>query len=53
MAAAVKVTCDGKVCKAADLKAGTKVRVTIENGDPHLVTRIEALDVNRDFEKGA
>lgn len=53
LAANVKVTCDGKVCKAADLKSGMRIRVTTENADPHAATRIEALDNNRDFEKGA
>lgn len=47
------VTCDGKICKASDLKAGMKVRVTSQNGDKHTATRIEALDKNPDFEKGA
>jgi hypothetical protein len=53
LTAEVKVTCDGKVCKAADLKPGMRVRVTTANEEPHGVTRIEALDNNRDFEKGA
>jgi hypothetical protein len=53
LTAGIKVTCDGKVCKALDLKAGMKVRVTTENAEPHAATRIEALDNNRDFEKGA
>lgn len=49
----VKVTCDGKDCKAADLTPGMRIRVTTENAIPHAVIRIEALDNNRDFEKGA
>ncbi len=53
LTAEVKVTCDGKVCKAADLKPGMRVRVTTEDAEPHTATRIEALDHNRDFEKGA
>jgi uncharacterized protein YxeA len=48
-----KVTCDGKVCTAADLKPGMRIRVTTEKVEPHTVTRIEALDDNPDFEKGA
>ncbi len=52
LAANVKVTCDAKICTAADLKAGMRVRVTTENAQPHAATRIEALDDNRDFEKG-
>lgn len=47
-----KVTCDGKACKAADLKPGMRIRVTTEKAEPHTVTRIEALDTNQDFEKG-
>lgn len=52
LTAEVKVTCDGKACKAADLKPGMRIRVTTENAEPHTVTRIEALDNNRDFVKG-
>jgi hypothetical protein len=47
------ITCDGKVCKAGDLKAGMRIRVTTESAAPHAATRIEALDDNPDFEKGA
>jgi hypothetical protein len=50
LAADIKVTCDGKVCKAADLKRGMRVRVTTENAESHAATRIEALDNNREFE---
>jgi hypothetical protein len=49
----IKITCDGKACKAADLKPGMRVRVTTENAEPHTAIRIEALDNNRGFEKGA
>jgi hypothetical protein len=48
-----KVTCDGKVCQPSDLKPGMRLRVTTEDGKPHSATRIEALDNNRDYEKGA
>ncbi len=48
LAADVKVTCDGMVCKAADLKPGMRLRVTTLRDDP---TRVEALDKNRDFEE--
>lgn len=44
-----KVTCDGKVCKASDLKPGTKIRVTSESADPHAATRVEAIDKNLNF----
>jgi preprotein translocase subunit SecF len=49
----IKITCDGKVCKVADLKPGMRVRVTTEKAEPRAATRIEALDNNRDFEKAA
>jgi hypothetical protein len=51
LTADVKVTCDGKICKAEDLKPGMRIRVTSENGDPHLATRVEAIDKNPEFEK--
>jgi len=51
--AGAKVTCDGKLCKASDLKPGMRIRVTSESADEHAATRIEALDKNPDFEKGA
>ena len=44
-----KVTCDGKVCKPADLKAGMRIRVTIDSAIPHSATQVEALDKNEDF----
>jgi len=44
-----KITCDGKVCKAQDLKAGTKIRVTTQMNDAKVVTRIEAIDKNESF----
>ena len=53
LAANAKVTCDGKLCKASDLKPGMRIRVTSENGDAHAATQIEALDKNPEFEKGA
>ena len=49
LTADAKLTLDGKACKAADLKPGTKIRVTLESDDPHAVIRIEALDKNPDF----
>jgi hypothetical protein len=51
LATNVKVTCDGQTCKAADLKAGMRIRVSIGNEAPHAATRIEALDKNAAFEK--
>jgi hypothetical protein len=53
LTADAKVTCDGKLCKASDLKPGMRIRVTSERADAHTATRIEALDKNPDFEKDA
>lgn len=52
LTADAKITCDGKVCKAADLKSGMRIRVTTEHAEPQSATRIEALDNHPDFEKG-
>lgn len=53
LTADIKVTCDGKVCKTADLKPGMRIRVTSESADVHAATQIEALDNDREFKKGA
>jgi len=45
----VKLTLDGKACQAADLKSGTRIRVTTESDQPNAVTRVEAIDKNLDF----
>jgi hypothetical protein len=38
-----KITCDGKECKAEDLKKGVKVKVTVEGkGEKAHATKIEA-----------
>lgn len=52
LAAGAEVSCDGKACKATDLKPGMRIRVTTASAAPHAATRIEALDKNPDFEKG-
>jgi hypothetical protein len=44
-----KVTCDGKACKLADLKAATKLRVTTKYDDPKAVTNVEAIDKLENF----
>jgi hypothetical protein len=51
LTADAKVTCDGKVCKLKDLKAGMRIRVTTNNDDKKAVTKIEAIDKSDDFEK--
>jgi len=39
-----KLTCDGTVCKAEDLKAGRRIRVTTKKDDRNVATGIESLD---------
>ena len=53
LTADVRITCDGKACKATDLKSGMRIRVTTESAEPKAATRIEALDSHQDFGKGA
>lgn len=42
MAKDAKVTCDGKASKAADLKAGTCVRVTEHKNDKNVATAVDS-----------
>lgn len=49
LAADAKITLDGKDCKATDLKAGTRIRVTTLAADNKVANRIEAIDKNPDF----
>ncbi len=42
MAKDAKVTCDGKAGKAADLKAGTDVRLTTRKDDKTVATAVES-----------
>ena len=44
-----KLTLDGKTCQAADLRPGTKIRVTTQGPDNSVATRIEGLDRNPNF----
>lgn len=43
------LTLDGKACKAVDLKAGTRIRVTTRGADKKVATKIEGIDQNDDF----
>jgi hypothetical protein len=45
----VRVTVDGRVCQPADLKSGTKIRVTTRNAEQPLVIRIEGFDKDPAF----
>jgi hypothetical protein len=49
LATDAKLTCDGTVCKAEDLKAGSKIRVTTKPDDQNVATCIESLDKNAAF----
>ncbi len=49
LAVDAKLTLDGKACKAADLKTGTRIRVTTQDGDKSVATKVEGLDKNPDF----
>ncbi|MFN8706422.1 MAG: hypothetical protein ACK526_07235 [Planctomyces sp.] len=44
-----KISCDGKTCKASDLKAGWKIRVTTKKKDQDTALMIEAIDQDSDF----
>jgi len=50
LTADIKFTCDGKVCKREDIKAGMRIRVTTKKDDKHTVSLIESLSKNDDFE---
>jgi hypothetical protein len=51
LAPGAKVTCDGKICKLEDLRAGQKVRVITKAGDQTIAIRVEALDKEKTFSK--
>lgn len=44
-----KLTLDGKTCKASDLKAGMKIRVTTKETDEGVAIPIEAIDKDAEF----
>jgi len=46
-----KLRRDGTLCKAADLKAGNKIRVTTKTDDRNVATVIESLDKHTEFAK--
>ena len=43
LTADAKVTLDGRACMAADLKPGTRIRVTTQNADQNVANRIEGI----------
>lgn len=44
-----KLTLDGETCKASDLKAGMRIRVTLKSADSQEAINVEALDKNPEF----
>ena len=44
-----KITCDGIVCRAADLKPGMRIRVTTDRAAAQSAIQVESLDKNPDF----
>ncbi len=44
-----KLTCDGVACKATDLKAGTRIRVTTKQDDRNMATGVEAIVKKTEF----
>lgn len=44
-----KFTLDGKVVQAAELKPGTRIRVTTTDADKSMASRVEGLVKNREF----
>ncbi len=49
LVADAKLSLDGKTCPWANLKPGTKIRVTTQGADQATATRIEAIDKNLAF----
>ena len=44
-----QVTLDGQACKAEELRAGMKIRVTTKSSDTKVATQIEAIEKNETF----
>jgi hypothetical protein len=49
LASEAKVTHDGLACKASDLKAGMKIRVTTKKDNKDVATNVEAIDKHTMF----
>ena len=49
LTADAKLTLDGEACTVADLKPGTKNRVTLQRDAPNAAIRVEAIDKNPEF----
>ncbi len=44
-----KVTCDGASCQSADLKTGSRIRVTTKKDDRCTATGVESLSKHSEF----
>ena len=44
-----RVTCDGVSCRASELQAGQKIRVTNRPNDPRVAARIEVINSHDHF----
>jgi hypothetical protein len=49
LSADAKLTLDGNACTAADLKPGTRIRLTLQSDAPHAAIRVEAIEKNPAF----
>jgi hypothetical protein len=47
--ASTRVTCDGVLCRASQLQAGQRIRVTNRPNDPHIAARIEVINTHDHF----
>jgi hypothetical protein len=48
-----KLTCDGTVCKADQLKTGDRIRVTTKKDDRNVATSVESLYKNTEFSQAS
>jgi hypothetical protein len=53
LASDARLTCDGAVCKAEDLKAGHKIRVTTKKDDRNVATGVECINKHAEFTKAS
>jgi hypothetical protein len=49
LSAGAKLTLDGKARMAADLKPGTRIRVTLQSDAPHAAIRVEGIEKDPKF----
>jgi hypothetical protein len=51
LASDARLSCDGAACTPADLKPGTRIRVTTQKDDRNVVTGIEILDDDSELDQ--